>query len=192
MSSKDDCEVVSGSSFLAQTLRQFYTKERIENILIPLIRQSGPISLRTLDWLVVNYSKKYNISCKTKKGELFNIHNGYKISLSVYRRRNFDPFRRRERHSFSMNDSKYETTIGQANFIYWAYMNGVLDYAYIHAHAIELDMNTFSNAHKLKIKEMKKRGIIHKRTSLTNANPVKCHVYHLPTTVSFSVTDGSK
>ena len=84
--SSETHDVVSGKSYITQTLRHFYTKERIENILIPLIRQTGPISLRTLDWLVVNYSKKHNISCHTKKGELFNIHNGYKISLSVYRR----------------------------------------------------------------------------------------------------------
>ena len=190
--SSETHDVVSGQSFLAQTLRHFYTKERIENILMPLIRQTGPITLRTSDWLVVNYSKKHNISCHTKKGELFNIHNGYKISLSVYRRRHFDPFRRRERHSFAMNGINYETTIGQANFIYWAYINGVLDYAYKNATAIELDMNTFSNAHKFKIKEMKKKGLIHKRTSLTHANPIKCHVYQIPTTVSFSVTNDSK
>ena len=76
------------------------------------------MSLRTLDWLVVNFAKKNNSTCVTPEGELYHIHNGYKVNLSVYRRTLFDPFRRRTRHTFTVNGKQYDTTLGQANFVY--------------------------------------------------------------------------
>ena len=115
----DGCDVVCGTSFLAARLRTFFTEERVRTILLPLIDQSSVLSLRTLDWLVVNYSKKNNVVCTTKEGKLFNIFNGYKISLGVYRRRHFDPFRRRERHVFHVDGKRYDTTLGQVNFVHW-------------------------------------------------------------------------
>ena len=90
----------------------------IETHLIPLITQESDISLRALDWLVTNYSKKNNIVCKTKNGSLFNIYHGYKVALSHFRRRNFDPFRRRQRITLQTNEKTYETTVGQCNFVH--------------------------------------------------------------------------
>ncbi len=109
----------------------------IEKHLIPLITQESDISLRSLDWLVTNYSKKFNIVCKTEKGTLFNIYHGYKTALSHFRRRNFDPFRRRTRITLKSNDKSFETTVGQCNFIHWAYQSGVLQYAIENAESIE-------------------------------------------------------
>lgn len=128
---------------------------------------------------MTNYAKKFNIVCRRPAGEYFNIHNGYKVSLSVYRRTRFDPFRRRERHFFTVDGVTHETTLGQVNFVHWAHTNGVLQYAHDHAADIERDMNAFSNAHKSKLREMRKSGIKHKRTALSRANSGICHVYHV-------------
>jgi hypothetical protein len=77
----------------------FY-KDRIE-ILKDIIYQNNPLSLRLIDWLVTNYSKKYNIIYPiNKKGEdviYFNIYLDYKNQLKAYSKKFFDPFCRQKR-----------------------------------------------------------------------------------------------
>lgn len=120
--------------------------------MIPLITQETGVSLRSLDWLVTNFSKKYPVIL----GGNYNVHLGYKDMLNRFRRRNFDPFRRSigshpdsmrgsdstevGRVRFTYNDKLYHTTIGQLNFIMWVHKNGVLDYAQDNINEIETDM----------------------------------------------------
>tara|TARA_B100001741_G_scaffold93224_1_gene76479 strand:+ start:2669 stop:3277 length:609 start_codon:yes stop_codon:yes gene_type:complete len=157
----------------------------IDQHLVPLITQHSEISLRALDWLVTNYSKKYNIVCKTKNGTLFNIYHGYKTALSHFRRRNFDPFRRRQRITLTSNGNNYETTVGQCNFVHWAYQYGVLAYAIEHANVIEKDMNMASFANKTERKNQIERGIPHRRRELSKAPSTKCSVYKVESHIKF-------
>lgn len=157
----------------------------IENHLIPLITQESIISLRALDWLVTNYAKKNNIVCKTKNGQLFNIFHGYKTALSHFRRRNFDPFRRRQRIYLSHNNRDYETTVGQCNFIHWAYQSGVLQYAIENAAQIEQDMNAAALMNKTERKTQIEKGIPHRRRELSKAPITKCSVYKIDSHVVF-------
>ena len=79
-----------------------------------LLEQRAPISLRGIDWIVTNYSKKYNIICMSKleAGAMINIFNSYKRALNFYKRKHFDPFRRRTRLTIHLSDgSSVETTI---------------------------------------------------------------------------------
>jgi hypothetical protein len=84
---------------LIEFLILFY-KDRIE-ILKDIIYQNNPLSLRLIDWLVTNYSKKYNIIYPiNKKGEdviYFNIYLDYKNQLKAYSKKFFDPFCRQKR-----------------------------------------------------------------------------------------------
>tara|TARA_B100000482_G_C12612805_1_gene299817 strand:- start:3200 stop:3805 length:606 start_codon:yes stop_codon:yes gene_type:complete len=153
--------------------------------LIPLITQQSDISLRALDWLVTNYSKKNNIVCQTKNGSLFNIYHGYKVALSHFRRRNFDPFRRRQRITLTFQDQEYQTTVGQCNFIHWAYQCGVLQYAVENSELIEKDMNLAALANKSERKNQKERGIPHRRRELSKAPITKCSVYKVDSHVVF-------
>lgn len=143
----------------------------VKNSLIPLITQELGVSLRVLDWLVTNYSKKMNLFI----GD-YNVHNGYKDTLSVYRRKHFDPFRRtlgKENHgriTFKYLGRVYETTVGQINFISWAFVRGILEYVKANVNEIEQDMNETTRARKKK----KKAGV--KRTALTTAPPYKCMI----------------
>lgn len=159
----------------------------IDKHLIPLITQESEISLRALDWLVTNYSKKYNIVCKSRNGSLFNIYHGYKTALSHFRRRNFDPFRRRQRITVKSLelDNSYETTVGQCNFIHWAYQSGVLQYALEHCEAIERDMNLAAHLHKTERKHQQEKGIPHRRRELSKAPIAKCSVYKVESHVVF-------
>ena len=163
-------------------LKDFYTNDKIVFVLKPLVEQESVISLRALDWLVTNFSKKHNIACHDKSGHIFNIHFGYKNALSYFRRRNFDPFRRRLRLKVVYDDGKeFETTIGQLNFTHWAYANGVLDYASSNIKNIEQDMNTVTTASR---KKRMNNEIQKKRNELSRSPGNKCTIYDIDSTVT--------
>ena len=177
--------------FLLRELKEFYTDEKIENILIPLLSQSASISLRALDWLVTNHSKKLNILCKSKvhADKLINIFHSYKLALGHYKRKYFDPFRRRTRFDILYNDKTYETTLGQLNFLMWSYRLGILEYAYNHSHEIEKDMNTCTSKYRKERRENTKNGKKHKRHELSSAPNSLCIVYETPTPITFDIDD---
>lgn len=170
-------------------LTSFYTEDTVKEILIPMISQSSEISLRSLDWLVTNFAKKHNIVCHTKNGSIFNIYHSYKLSLTHFRRRNFDPFRRRQRINIRLSAQDYiETTVGQVNFMHWAYVNGVLEYAIANSDAIDQDMNTATSIQKLEKKRQLATGICKRRRELSKAPRSKCSVYQIDTHISFNST----
>lgn len=173
-------------------IEAFFTPQIVRDILIPLVNQECGISLRALDWLVTNYSKKHNIVCKGRGGALFNIYHGYKVALSHFRRRNFDPFRRRSRIDIYVDGERVcESTVGQCNFIHWAYSNGVLNYAVDNSRDIETDMNSASAMHKAERRMQKANGVPHRRRELSRAPRSKCSVYQIDTNVHFDCMVGS-
>lgn len=177
---------------IMQRIEPFFTPSVIREILVPLVNQESGISLRALDWLVTNYSKKLNIVCKTRSGSLFNIYHGYKIALTHFRRRNFDPFRRRRRIDVMIDEQvACESTIGQCNFLHWSYVNGVLAYAIENAKDIEIDMNSASAMNKAERRMQKANGVPHRRRELSSAPRSKCSVYQIETNVTFDCMAGS-
>jgi len=165
----------------------FFTHERLCCVLCPLIDQTCGISLRSLDWLVTNFSKRHNIVIRRdatngdhrQHGNLFNIYNEYRSSLAYFRRRNFDPFRRRLRIAFDANGKKYTTTVGQLNFVKWAYENGVLDYAISNSAEIEKDMNSTTSR---KASESASIPRNKRRRELSRAPTRLVNIYHVPST----------
>lgn len=131
---------------------------------MPLLRdivyQNTPLSLRLLDWLVTNYSKKYNIIYPLYKsnGEViyFNIYLDYKNQLKAYSKKYFDPFCRQRRIIIDINTLKWKeynpdviredkeivTTVGQLNFFKWVIENKIYEYAINNITLIDSDMNT--------------------------------------------------
>lgn len=134
---------------ILSSLIGFYTDERVDQILVPVTQSRSVTSLRALDWLVTNYSKKHHVLCRTQQGELFNIHQGYKDALELHKRRNFDPFRRRPSRVLvhrPAGQPPVPTTVGQLLFMCWAHENGVVEYTRTHASQIEADMNQTTRA----------------------------------------------
>lgn len=171
---------------ILRRIASFFSEDVVNDILVPLINQSSIVSLRALDWLVTNYSKKRNIVCKAHNGALFNIYHGYKVALSHFRRRNFDPFRRRTRIWVFQGGLKVcDTTVGQCNFLHWAHKNGVLAYAIENARQIENDMNSASAQHKAERRMQRAAGVPHRRRELSVAPQSKCSVYQIETNVTF-------
>ena len=82
----------------------FY-KTRID-FLKDIISQKTPLSLRLIDWLVTNYSKKYNIIYplqNSREIKYFNIYLDYKNQLKAYSKKFFDPFCRQKRIMINPN-----------------------------------------------------------------------------------------
>jgi len=132
-----------------------YCNTNPENIskMIDIILKKSDISLRILEWFVTKYSKEKNIGT-------FNIKIGYKAQLKTFKKRYFDPFKRRKKFFFPCcNDSylKYNgektyiyTTIGQLNFFKWAFTSDVIKFVETNFKLIIQEMNTFNKDEKLK------------------------------------------
>jgi len=178
---------------LLHTLTQFYTAENLETILLPLLssKDDSALSLRALDWLVINYAKKHRLAHFVKAAGstggdiIFDIFYEYKLKLRSNQRVNFDPFRRGKRLFFELKGKWYATTVGQLNFVHWAHRFGVLDYAQKHAEAIVADhaftMQNKRNAAKLDAVQGKKR----KRTELSKPLPTKCAIHKVTMQIVF-------
>ena len=166
------------STLLLESLIKYYSQN--VNVLNSIITQKNTLSLRILDWLVTNYSKKYNVVYKIKNNNTeinFNIYLDYKNQLKAYSKKYFDPFCRRERIIINTKDlswklednikdkkniQNYEliTTVGQLNFFKWFIENNVLNYAIENIEYIDKDMIETLNKSKLnsKRKELSKNA----------------------------------
>lgn len=130
-----------------------------------IIYQNTPLSLRLLDWLVTNYSKKYNIIyplLNSNEKIYFNIYLDYKNQLKAYSKKFFDPFCRQKRLIINtgtfkwqeyfdeeVSDQEIVTTVGQLNFFRWFIENKILDYALANIRLIDADMiNTMASKKK--------------------------------------------
>lgn len=162
-----------------QHIHHWYTNDRIETLLLPLIEQNDRLSLRALDWLVTNYSKKFNVvlAHQTNYGPPVNIWRDYQAMLTFWRRKNFDPFRRHQRIYFMWKSELQETTVGQLNFLHWAENCGVIRYAKDHIIDIENDMAQCMSRVKVQKKQDKEKGTKRKRSELSKAPTRQCYIY---------------
>jgi len=128
----------SKKDILFSTLVDFYTVPKNLEMMKNVIEGKTVLSLRLLDWLVTNYSKRFPIRYQVCD-ELYELHSDYKNQLKAYSKKLFDPFCRRERvYPESMT---IETTIGQMNFFRWGIKHGILAWACQHVNDIERDMS---------------------------------------------------
>lgn len=134
-----------------QRIFEYFDDACLKDVLLPVILKDGELSLRALDWLVTNYSKKvpivYAVTPPGKPQTLFNLHREYKDWLRNHKRKNFDPFRRGQRIYFDVDGHTYESTVGQLNFFFWASRYGVLDYARANIDKIERDQAASTKHH---------------------------------------------
>lgn len=112
-----------------------------------LLEQTTPISLRLLDWVVTNYSKKNSVYLRVNRNgveENVNLFLDYKAHLKSFSKRSFDPFCRRERiivmFSIDKKNRKFLTTPAQLNFYKWCIQTGVTKYCEENLKELESDM----------------------------------------------------
>jgi hypothetical protein len=128
--------------------------------MVDIINGSSNISLRILDWFITKYSKK-RIDFNVDGRDMFNINILYKAQLKSFKKKNFDPFRRRSRfyYQYEKGDpaKKIETTLGQLNFFRWAISNKIIDYVEKNIVHITKAMNMSNKEDKKKKKEKTKK-----------------------------------
>ena len=151
------------SQILYNSLLKYYTTDKLK-VLVDIIQNNETDehpSLRLIDWLVTNFSKKYNVIYYLNN-KPFNLHQNYKNMLKAYSKKLFDPFRRHSRVKiecpFVQNDY-LETTVAQLTFFKWAIDCNVLRYAQEHKSEIKKDMDTN------KLNSDKKQPILKKNVS---------------------------
>jgi hypothetical protein len=131
------------------------------NKMLQIINGESEISLRILDWFVTRYSKK-KIDFENLGDDAFDIHISYKAQLKSYKKRYFDPFRRRKKFYYNYNkeekDKTIYTTIGQLNFFRWAISNNIVDYVEANLVNVTKAMNTSNKEDKKKKKDKKDKS----------------------------------
>lgn len=168
-----------------KVLLPFFHEQRLTQVVIPIISVTSRISLRALDWLVINYSKKHKIALVNNKTHLLQVYDDYRAWLRYWKRGLFDAFRRGPRIYFEHNGFHYSTTVAQLNFLYWCEKTGILHYANAHLAEIESDMNLRINECRKEKERLVKAGKKRKRCELSKTPSVKCLVYNVPVTIHF-------
>ena len=119
-----------------EVLNKFFkgcTEEEVD-LIISIIEGKHLISLRFLDWFVTRYCNLYKLSIPVNnlynKETNFNINISYKAQLKSFRKRHFDPFRRKKKfvYEFAFKDKYLLTTLGQLNFFRWALSFDIIKY----------------------------------------------------------------
>ena len=178
--------------------RALKTLEIFKNYELSTLLQAGinGISLRCLEWLVTNYAKKHQIVLyNSEKKRRVHIYSEYMDQLDNFKRVRFDPFCRSQRIYFvwplknketsQVEQVVLETTVGQMNFMQWAFNTGVLEYAQAHEEAIQNDMETTLAVVNKEKKLAKKIGVKRKRKELSKAPGVECTIYSVDTVMFF-------
>jgi hypothetical protein len=184
---------------LLESLHDFFNIPYNRDKLLSVLSDDKTISLRSIDWFITNYSKKNNIyylvysdkygnpSFDDENNDYrnnMNVFHSYKSQLKAYSKKRFDPFCRRDRILFKMNDdNSVETTIGQLNFFKWAISNLVVDYIELYKDEIEYDMNT--SLKLMKENSDKKDGSRKKRQELSLSATRGLKMNHVPIEITF-------
>jgi hypothetical protein len=195
-------DLLSKDELLRVKLLDFYKDHANLDILLPIILQQTRLSLRSLDWFVTNYCKKYNINyLLTKNGDtkMYFPFKSYKSQLKAYSKKFCDPFCRRERVVFDYHNNviinfnpniklghkEYIiTTIGQLNFFRFAIQDNIINYAMEHITDIENDMNS-----TLKNRENEKNGkTSEKETNFVKLSNIKRKELSVPGNKSVHIT----
>ena len=176
-----DLELSKKETFYYKIIDKYYRtldKKKVESM-IEIVDGKSKISLRLLDWFVTRYANKYKIRFEKLENKMidneqddkfdkkvdkgFNVHISYKAQLKSYKKRYFDPFRRRKKFKYYFDKEKKTilcTTIGQLNFFKWAFTNDVIDYVNDNYSTISKSMvNTNKLDKTRKIKEKKDKEI---------------------------------
>jgi hypothetical protein len=154
-STKELCHYKNIDKYFKET---FETNKKNFLQMIDIIEGNSNISLRILDWFVTKYSKKRGTS-DDKNAEVFDIKISYKAQLKSYKKRNFDPFRRRKKFFYPCTEEGYKidgenkhiyTTLGQLNFFKWAFSNNIIAFVDENLSHIVSEMNAYNRDEKKK------------------------------------------
>ena len=144
---------------LMTSLTSYYNQHpEHRQVLKEVVNGASKMSLRVLDWFVTHYAKKrqlvyfiddikgtYSTTTVGPTMRKFNVYLEYRAQLQSYTKLFFDSFRRHERVTFldPVDNSTFESTVGQLNFFRWACKNHVINFVYDNLQEIEHAMQEY-------------------------------------------------
>lgn len=146
-----------------------------------IIDGNSDISLRLLDWFVTRYADQHKTRYTSSSGEMFNVHISYKAQLRSYKKKYFDPFRRRKKKFYfnyldeNNEKQKFFTTIGQLNFFRWVFTNGLINYIENKKTELIPKMNQSYKDDKLRKLEKKNNNIDKNVKTIDNVSIIAKH-----------------
>lgn len=138
--------------------------------MIDIVNSDSPISLRILDWFVTRYSDRKKILLNVND-TVVDVHISYKAQLKSYKKKYFDPFKRREKFNYYFKgvNKNIHTTIGQLNFFRWALENGIITYVENNYEIVSKEMNVSNKDDK----KRKHEKILGKKTNKVSSPTIK-------------------
>jgi hypothetical protein len=113
---------------LESQLGEFYSKKENAERVLPVLNRVSPVSLRLLEYFVVNFSKHSKVLYR-HHGQVIDVHDSYEAQLKTYHKAFFDPFKRSEKRTWDFaGQEKHDVTLGQLCFLKWVVVAGILDY----------------------------------------------------------------
>lgn len=163
---------------LYDVLNNFFNQCTIDEIkmIIDIINGEHSISLRFLDWFVTRYCYLYKLSIPINnlynKEQNFNINISYKAQLKSFKKRYFDPFRRKKKFNFLFNKHKLSilTTLGQLNFFRWILSYDIIKYTennYDNINCKMTHVNSYFNKNIIELNSLT-IGTSDNKTDITN------------------------
>lgn len=174
---------------LYDVLNDFYAKCSNEEIkvIIEIINGKYKISLRFLDWFVTRYCYLYKTSIQLdnihNKEQDFNINISYKAQLKSFKKKCFDPFKRKKKFYYTFNRDNIEyhilTTLGQLNFFKWALGFGIIKYVEVNFDKINCKINYVNSFFKKNIIDNNTLSLVSSdelRSKSSNLNVNSSHI----------------
>lgn len=132
-------------SLVLDSLQVLQHDQRFADVVVPIIERTSEISLRTLEYFVITFCKKYRVSYRVNDRQLIFYYPDYKANLTSFPKKLFDPFRRTEEEEtiqfpYGADNKVVQTTVGQLNFFKWALQFRVIEYVQQHLNEIQNDM----------------------------------------------------
>lgn len=188
----NEIELTKKETYYYKIIDKYYKgldKEKVIEM-IEIIEGDSTISLRLLDWFVTRYANKYKIryfkvdnpknpkDIKFDKSidKGFNVHISYKAQLKSYKKKYFDPFRRRKKFKYFFDKEKTIylcTTIGQLNFFKWAFNNHVIEYVNSKYKTISKAMAISNKMDKTRKQKNAKKALLKKEVTPTNEKVIE-------------------
>lgn len=160
---KKDNELEGKKNYIMEMNNLFFSSkpEYVEKLL-EIIEGRSIISIRILEYFVVNYAKKYDIRYNIKINNnvhVFEVYNNFKNQLKGASKKYFDPFCRKNKLVYSYINEKtkqkisFESSVGQMTFFKWAIKNKVIQYVEDNIDKIQRDMKQTTDDNKKKKSE---------------------------------------
>ncbi len=154
-------EFTKKETYHYNTIRKFFLRlspDKVE-LMLQIINGSGDkdnqISLRLIDYFMAHYSKKHktHFPMDGEDGDFY-VHVNYRAQLKSYKKKYFDPFRRRERFYYCYdpqdNNKVLETTLCQLNCFRWLFSCKILNYLKEHHETVNTAMLSYNRSAKAK------------------------------------------